>query len=654
MTATIRLTADGVLQENGGGPKVNIEMDVFDKDGNLIVGGNGAGITVIPAGGTIGGTYYGDVVCQGAATLADDVTVNGDLTVVGDLNNSTGRQLTVTGDLKTLADFNFDRTNKALPQAPITVKGSWFSHGTINFVQTGGVPTSISVGHDFIAGLGGNAPIFCYGDFDTQGAGILVQGNFYAKKVALDGGDSASAQAGAGGSITVYGNMVVVEDISCRGGNSDTNTGFPAGFGGNIVVQGSLTCGYNIDVRGGGAEGPGENAGGAGLIQVYGDMNVTGFVLVSGGDSVLAGGNSGGAVTVYGDINCRGLETSGGSGATFGGYAGVLECRGNVTVKQNLSLNGGAGLSVGGGTAGSIEVRGNLIVGNELSANAGSGAIAGPYSPTAPEDSTIYVVGDLNVFRLNCNGGSATGGPASRGGKVIVRGNFTLGENMSISGGSSTIGEGGSGGQLNVTGNLTATPITTISLDGGASTTGGDGGDAGSLSVFGNVNVYDLTLSGGSSGHPTLHSGGNGGSVTVTGHAKCSSITLNGGSSPASRGSAGSFIGVGGLTCFSFVMKDGTGAGSAPSDNVSASLSGNCSIGTLDVTNRTGIQVKTYSPVSPVYLKINELGVGGKNTLNNFLGAQTNTITGDIVSCAFITDFSGNWYKLAGVSISAS
>lgn len=42
----------------------------------------GGGVTVIDDGGTLTGTYEGDVLCKGNATLAGNVTVQGKLTML--------------------------------------------------------------------------------------------------------------------------------------------------------------------------------------------------------------------------------------------------------------------------------------------------------------------------------------------------------------------------------------------------------------------------------------------------------------------------------------------------------------------------------------------------------------------------------------------
>lgn len=642
MPVKIRFTNQGVIEEyikkdSGDVPDVSFEIEAYDKDGNVL--GGGGGVTIIADGGTIGGIYDGDVLCEGAVTMDDDVVVRGNLTVFGLFTNDTGRALTVFGNLKTLSNVNFDRANTALSQAPIGVYGDWHAGGSsISFVQSGGSSANILVGGDFIGTQGGGptTSLYAYGLDDNHGAGIYVQGDVYLYYIGLDGGTADLTGAGNGGFITVYGNLHTGGDINCRGGYSG-NVGSSAGNGGNVIVYGNLICGDDFRNRGG--NGDVDPAGSAGGVEVYGDLIVDDNFDCNGGASNGGAGGSGANVYVYGNVTCNSsLDLYGGIG-TAGGNAGSLYCFGSVSV-DGVYLYGGNATNGGGGNGGWLQVYGDLNSRNttDLSGGQSAGANSGANCSTSTFGTLngpgcLYVAGNVNAGAMQANGGAATG-----------------------------TGAGGNGGLLEVGGSLNV--INGIIISGGTSTAGGNGGTAGSLYVVGDLNSgLGVVMAGGDASDPTVaYTGGTGGSLVCNGFTKAGSIVSAGGNVAAAAGTHGApgaqLNFRGGAACSDITFIDGfTGAASAPSATCTVKLSGNCTINNLNVTDRTQLLVVSGDAGDPpAILKINTLsGPGGyaqKNTLNNRTsGVPTAWIAAAIADSLFISDLGGAWYSITGVAV---
>ena len=94
-----------------------------DGAGNLSWAAGATYSTIIP-GGTVSGTYTGDVYCQGNASLTANTVVDGDLIVVGTLTNALGYSLTVYGDCYCFAGFNFTPTSLATAQNNVEIVGN--------------------------------------------------------------------------------------------------------------------------------------------------------------------------------------------------------------------------------------------------------------------------------------------------------------------------------------------------------------------------------------------------------------------------------------------------------------------------------------------------------------------------------------------------
>lgn len=85
-------------------------------------GGGGGGYTEIPNGGTLTGTYSGEVYCVGDVSLASNTLVKGSLYIVGNITNPSGHNLSVDGDLLVEGSLDFTRSTVA-QTGELTVQG---------------------------------------------------------------------------------------------------------------------------------------------------------------------------------------------------------------------------------------------------------------------------------------------------------------------------------------------------------------------------------------------------------------------------------------------------------------------------------------------------------------------------------------------------
>jgi len=147
----IRVVIDpvkGLYQELSDNPSS------FDVDPGVTTTGisGGGGGTVIEGGGTIGGVYEGNVLCLGGVTFDDDVTIQGDLLVLGDLTNDIGAELVVKGNL-TARNLNFNNAVLSSAQSNITVDGNVTVY-SIYYHQGGGFAGTLRVGGNLISSFG--------------------------------------------------------------------------------------------------------------------------------------------------------------------------------------------------------------------------------------------------------------------------------------------------------------------------------------------------------------------------------------------------------------------------------------------------------------------------------------------------------------------
>ena len=434
-----------------------------DGFGTIVAGleaGGGGGGTVIPDGGTVTGTYDGNVLCEGAVTVTGNLTVNGSMIVRGDFTNDGGWEVTIRGDLHAQGIY-FDKDDTSTPQQDFSVDGDLlFTY--MEFRQCDGVSALLRVGGDLIGGAGAfGTPIFATGEDGSPGLNVLVYGSVTVTTLDVNGGVGTAVTAGNGGNVTVYGDFVVWGYADLSGGDSNDAD---AGNGGTLDVYGDIVAGpATIYLYGG--EATNGNAGNAGTIDCEGDLLV-GEVAAYGGNCTSNNeahrSGSGGNIYLAGSLVSDGfINVSGGArfgtlslGATgISPSAGTIDVKGSITA-DDIDLIGGGVFTVNfaphfAGDGGYIYVKGVLTIQDDLEmygGNADNGTAGNGGNLYA--ESSVYVDDDFEF-----NGGNANNGNAGNGGFASVRGNLHFADGR-LWGGNATNGNGGIGASLYVEGNL--------------------------------------------------------------------------------------------------------------------------------------------------------------------------------------------------------
>lgn len=648
-----------------------------------ISGSGGGGVTIINDGGTLTGTYEGDVLCKGSATLAGNVTVQGKLTVLSDLVNDGGHELTVNGDLIVNNDFLFDHSNPDAVQSNVTVDGNFTIKGYyLRFQQGGQSEARLRVGGNLISSNGfTGTEINANGNNDTAGLDILVYGDMSGfSAVNIYGGNATSGgQGGAGGDLEVYGSYTGQGHIRMYGGNGLT-FGY-GGSGGYLHCHGNIALGdYDIRMYGGNAED--NNAGNGGNFTCDGTISVEDLDLYGGDVTVTTTGGNGGAggsIAINGhfgaanDVDAHG--GSGGGAGFSGGSGGIIQVDGSIVIDgdiitiggncingisagnggyvevfadisaDNIKTQGGGGTNCNGGNGGYVNVHGYINTNNDSVADLftmGGDCTSTDNSHTSGAggyitcNHLVWPNGDVYTSagsRFGATTSAGTGAAASSAGDITIGGDMIVG-NLGMNGAEVNTSyksfSGGAGGVLAVGGSLTIQNDAEIN---GGSSRAYDGGVSGRVIVDGGLaNILNITIQGGAS-NPEPRIGGDG---------------------PATRGSVRDSTFNRGINAESFVYKDGTETvGSSPATaNATLQLGGPCHINTFDVENRVGVKVKGVSNI-PVTLKLGTMPT--KKKLNNSDDAETVDITaisggldGNIFSYG-ITD--GEWYYHTGTSL---
>lgn len=286
----------------------------------------------------------------------------------------------------------------------------------------------------------------------------------------------------------------------------------------------------------------------------------------------------------------------------------------------------------------------------------------------------LFVKGELNVNEFysgeggDCNSANETH-YAGSGGSLVVEGSFVyFGDSgdLYLPGGTrtgaTTVANLGApfanGGNLDVGGNFTSR--TTVNIIGGGAFTDypyAPGGNSGNIYVEGSCYVSDnIYMNGGRSVGGTA---GNGGNFEAKGHAGFTRLECDGGQAAQSilggdagvAGTPGTVTFRAGVSTQEISQLDGPfdPGGSAPTNDVNLFLTGNCTIGTIDMSARVNTYIRRdISFENPVVLKVNALPA--KNTLNDVAGNATGDVSGSL-NGLFITGTGGTWYSIAGVLV---
>jgi hypothetical protein len=183
------------------------------------------------------------------------------------------------------------------------------------------------------------------------------------------------------------------------------------------------------------------------------------------------------------------------------------------------------------------------------------------------------------------------------------------------------------------------------------------GGNAGNIYVEGSCYVSDNIYMNG--GRAVGGNAGNGGNFEAKGHAGFTSLECDGGQAAASvlggdagvAGTAGTVTFRAGVSTGEISQLDGPfdAGGSAPTNDVNLFLTGNCTIGTIDMSARANTYIRQDPGFgNPVILKVNSLPT--KNTLNDGAGTATGDVSASL-NGLFIAGTGGTWYSIPGVFV---
>lgn len=484
-------------------------------------GGGGGSPTVIPDGGTLSGTYTGDVLLEGDASCSSDVIVNGNLyskEAFGKTLSINSYIVNVRGNV-TLAEHTISTGTNAsgLPYSGFYVKGDLICSSVI----LDGIAGSAHInGSQLTAG----GDIFVLNAVSLAGAndalsggngGLLNCENFSALSLNLSGIDSQSAAgtAGTGGQAYVRNTLRVSSSIFALGGASNfpgaANPGGDSGF----IICGKLIA-DSITISGGDGRVGGGNCSN---IQVDTEIKVSSSLTASGGSSTNGSGGNASSVSCGGLASIDGeIIMNGGSGGTTGGNGGFISAGSLVgTLSNPISMVGGAGGTGNGGNGGSIFCDGDLNLDlqnlthtfNGGASSSASGGVGGYITAANISLSCNSLTSGASSY-INFNGGdTSTGSAAGNAGSVNSRGSIVSAFPLRLNGGSvstaSTGGSGGSGGLIQFTTDYVcrhASPsLYPIILNGGTGVaqtgttrSGGRGG-----MIKGNTNAVAITPNGG-------------------------------------------------------------------------------------------------------------------------------------------------------------
>jgi hypothetical protein len=703
--------------------------------GTLFQSGAG-GASTLPAGGELEGSYDGSVICEGDLDLTDDTTVKGDLIVNGTLSSTGGHTLTVTGDL---IAHSIQFENDEGQVGNITVHGDLYFAGQFRYRQSGESPATLWIGGNFI----GREDIEEENDSSFNGSGIggvsgarvRVFGGATMDSFYVNGGDNEDGNGGNGGSVIIRGSLTIYDEYEGHGGSGLNGNG---GDGGSLSVDGNINAGTaNVDLHGGDATNGNGGRGGDLSVEnqvVLNELNINGgdcysdtyehyagaggeadidgnfvsndYVTLSGGtrygtvegeigDSTYS---SGGSLWVGGNCVVDDLDIEGGDVEISGlciqraGNGGSFNCDGDVTVGDDIRMDGGYSSGGHGGDGGSLYIGGNLVCDSTLSVRGGDSNDSGD----GGDGGGIDVIGSASCYTVyGQGGGSQNTGSGGNGGSIEVDGVFTFDETCEFYGGSCNSVDAskraGSGGSVRCRAIFADEGY--VEVYGGsrsgstsASSPGGESANGGYVNVYGDAAIYRIEANGGDvfTSFPGL-AGGAGGSISVQGTLTCEdALEVYGGQGCGSNGGNGGYIDIsgmlranrieaggggandseqgsdagtngraanvylyGGCVVNYFYARDGVGPGSAASGETVIQFAGSVTINDLDVSDRSDAYIRAGAV--PVIMKVQNLPT--KTTFNNSGGAATVALDSYCGNSIFFTDVNSGWYYVQGTSL---
>lgn len=569
-------------------------------------GGGGAGI-VISDGGSLTGTYTGDVFVNGSATLSGNVIVVGKLLVKTNLTNTAGYSLVVYGDCFVNGNFSFTPSLTSTAQGNVTIYGDFAINGSGSFRVNQTQSPQLFVEGDLLLKsdfIGSGIASDTIGVNSGNGLDVTVRGTVNGKnystdvipnsntQLVVDGADDGSGPlGGTGGVVGVYGNVISLY-ISSRGGDASGSLS-NAGAGGQVRIAGDYS-GPGISVSGGESSGPASDSGVGGGIDISGNCLTKNTLEANGGlcdsTSPVNGSGAGGGIFVSGNLVADTVVATGG------------DITGNMIIDPGSTIQAGNGgnITIHGMYTGSVDT-------STMSANAGT-----------------VTSGAQSINAITANAGN--------GGNIVLFGGFISGNVITADGGSS---------------------IPSVNISG----TGGNGGGIESKGYGTMRSTTGLNYISASGGYSTTISGGNGGTYVADDTVTLINVKVLGGASESSNvaGAAGSITLKSGATIVGTLsVRDGS-LGTPASTTSFIKLNGNCSIASIDIEDRATAKTRPYVISTlikgPIHLILKNFGPGGgKTTLSNNAGTETADLSGLVANSQFMYDGTGDAWSFTSPS----
>jgi hypothetical protein len=348
--------------------------------------------------------------------------------------------------------------------ATLTITGGVVNSGTIN-VNSGSI-LFISQGAEMNINSGGDLNLFQ--DPDDQ---FLTELDVFGTLTIKSGGilnvNSATLLVGNGGTINVFGDLVVPDRVIEGNGTVIVNSGGTLNVesGGDLLLAGILNLSGNLAIKNGGEftifnDRGTLNVNSGGVLSVLGTLRMDSSIDVDLGTiNVNSGGilninslgilgavgtvnvfgtinvNSGGELTVFGDQGTLTIKSGGILNLNSGGILhvsieGILNVFGTLTIKSGGILNLNSGGILNNETGGILNIYGTLLI-----KNGGILTNAGTINKRCGGIFTIEVGGDFvgNPIKDLCASFPIThmsDTTASSGSKIFKGGNTIIGERV--------------------------------------------------------------------------------------------------------------------------------------------------------------------------------------------------------------------------------
>ena len=402
----------------------------------------------------------GSLVVYGDADIAYELRINGGNSTNAD--SGYGGSVEVYGNLVMGDDsYDVDFNGGDADNGNAGNAGSLEVHGDCVLTNGDGEAAFIGGGcysdnENHRAGSGGNIDIYgdlqcdndleIYGGYRSgtlsasgsveppHGGNLFVKGDARVDEIDNDGGvidtsNFAPCGGGNAGSITVYGNLTIDEEIYSSGGYCNFGSG---GNGGDITVRGDLIVDDEIQIDGQDGNNGG-TGGNAGSINVYGNLVCADYIDIYGGDSDSNNAGSGGSINVEGVMYCDRIYADGGNCSStneihYAGSGGSIDAREINSSNSSIYIDAGerSGATTVSNTGNSAAYPGNFNCQGNCTVYGiyGSGSYVTTNYPNSigTNGSSLYIDGNLICEYIDIEGGDSVGNTAGRGGSLYVKG----------------------------------------------------------------------------------------------------------------------------------------------------------------------------------------------------------------------------------------